>query len=272
MKLQDRVAIITGAASGIGAGTAAVFAEQGARLVLVDRDGDRLEETAIEVEQSSSRAVEKQPPSARHLDTSTPRLVTYVGDVANPETAQGAERLAREMFGGVDILFNNAGVMTSGDFREVDEAAWDDVLNINLRGMYLMCRAVLPGMLERGRGAIVNTSSVMAVLTEPGYEAYTTSKAGIIGLTKALAVSYATRGIRVNCICPGWVDTPMNQRLAEELGGIEKLTPIILKQQPNGRMLSTREIGNAVAFLASDDASGITGAALYVDGGASAAI
>jgi NAD(P)-dependent dehydrogenase (short-subunit alcohol dehydrogenase family) len=274
MRLQDQVAIITGAASGIGAGTAEVFAEQGARLVLVDRDGDRLEATAMEVEQSKGREVEnlQQPASARHLDSSTPRLVTYAGDVSDPETARGAERLARETFGGVDILFNNAGVMTSGDFREVDEAAWDDVLDINLRGMYLMCRAVLPGMLERGRGAIVNTSSVMAVLTEPGYEAYTTSKAGIIGLTKALAVSYATQGIRVNCICPGWVDTPMNQRLAEELGGMENLTPIILKQQPNGRMLSTREIGNAVAFLASDEASGITGTALYVDGGASAAI
>jgi NAD(P)-dependent dehydrogenase (short-subunit alcohol dehydrogenase family) len=274
MRLQDQVAIITGAASGIGAGTAEVFAEQGARLVLVDRDGDRLEATAMEVEQSKGREVEnvQQPPSVRHLDSSTPRLVTYAGDVSDPETARGAERLARETFGGVDILFNNAGVMTSGDFREVDEAAWDDVLDINLRGMYLMCRAVLPGMLERGHGAIVNTSSVMALLTEPGYEAYTTSKAGIIGLTKALAVSYATQGIRVNCICPGWVDTPMNQRLAEELGGMEHLTPIILRQQPNGRMLSTREIGNAVAFLASDEASGITGAALYVDGGASAAI
>jgi NAD(P)-dependent dehydrogenase (short-subunit alcohol dehydrogenase family) len=254
MKLQDKVAIITGAASGIGAGTAAVFAEQGAQLVLVDRDGERLEETASELPVTQDRAV------------------TYAGDVAERETAQGVERLAREIFGGVDILFNNAGVMTSGDFRDVDEAAWDDVLNINLRGMYLMCRAVLPGMLERGRGAIVNTSSVMALLTEPGYEAYTTSKAGIIGLTKALAVSYATQGIRVNCICPGWVDTPMNQRLAEELGGMENLTPIILKQQPNGRMLSTREIGNAVAFLASDEASGITDTALYVDGGASAAI
>ena len=274
MRLQDQVAIITGAASGIGAGTAEVFAEQGARLVLVDRDGDRLEATAMEVEQSKGREVEnvQQPPSVRHLDSSTPRLVTYAGDVSDPETARGAERLARETFGGVDILFNNAGVMTSGDFREVDEAAWDDVLDINLRGMYLMCRAVLPGMLERGHGAIVNTSSVMALLTEPGYEAYTTSKAGIIGLTKALAVSYAAQGIRVNCICPGWVDTPMNQRLAEELGGMEHLTPIILRQQPNGRMLSTREIGNAVAFLASDEASGITGAALYVDGGASAAI
>lgn len=254
MNLHNRVAIITGAASGIGAGTAEVFAEQGARLVLVDRDWVGL--VAV----------------ASALPVAESEVATVVGDVANAATAQSAVRVAEERFGGADILFNNAGVMTSGDFREVDEAAWDDVLNINLRGFYLMCRAVLPGMLARGRGAIVNTSSVMALMTEPGYEAYTTSKAGIIGLTKALAVSYATQGVRVNCICPGWIDTPMNQRLAEELGGIDNLTPIILKQQPNGRMLSTREVGNAVAFLASDAASGITGAVLTVDGGASAAI
>jgi NAD(P)-dependent dehydrogenase (short-subunit alcohol dehydrogenase family) len=254
MRLRGKVAIITGAAAGIGAGTAEVFAEEGARLVLVDRDGEGLEATA------------------RTLPAAPDAVVTYCGDVAERETALGAVRLAEKAFGGADIVFNNAGVMTYGDFREVDEAAWDHLLNINLRGIYLMCHAVIPGMLERGRGAIVNTSSVMAFLTEPGYEAYTTSKAGIVGLTKALAVSYATQGIRVNCICPGWIDTPLNQRLAEELGGIDNLTPIILRQQPNGRMISTREVGNAVAFLASDDASGITGAALYVDGGASAAI
>lgn len=254
MRLRGKVAIVTGAAAGIGAGTAEVFAEEGARLVLVDRDGEALEATA------------------RTLPAAPDAVVTYRGDVAERETALGAVRLAEQAFGGADVVFNNAGVMTYGDFREVDETAWDHLLNINLRGIYLMCHAVIPGMLERGRGAIVNTSSVMAFLTEPGYEAYTTSKAGIVGLTKALAVSYATQGIRVNCICPGWIDTPLNQRLAEELGGIDKLTPIILRQQPNGRMISTREVGNAVAFLASDDASGITGAALYVDGGASAAI
>lgn len=254
MNLHNRVAIITGAASGIGAGTAEVFAEQGAKLVLVDRDGDGL--AAV----------------SRALPIAAADVAVVVDDVSDSATAQQATWAAETRFGGADILFNNAGVMTSGDFRQVDEAAWDNVLDINLRGIYLMCRAVLPGMLARGRGAIVNTSSVMALMTEPGYEAYTTSKAGIIGLTKALAVSYATQGVRVNCICPGWIDTPMNQRLAEELGGIENLTPIILKQQPNGRMLSTREVGNAVAFLASDAASGITGAVLTVDGGASAAI
>ena len=252
--LANKVAIITGAASGIGAGTAEVFAEQGARLVLVDRDADGLARVAA------------------GLPVAPGDIVIFAGDVASPETAQGAVRLADETFGGADILFNNAGIMTSGDFREVDEAAWDDVLDINLRGFYLMSRAVIPGMLDRGRGAIVNTSSAMALMTEPGYEAYTTSKAGIIGLTKAMAVSYATQGVRVNAICPGWIDTPMNQRLAEELGGMDNLTPIILRQQPNGRMLSTREVGNVVAFLASDLASGMTGAIVTVDGGASAAI
>ena len=254
MRLKDKVAIITGAASGIGAGTAEVFAEQGARLVLVDRDGEGLAHVA------------------QALPVAEGDAVTLTGDVAERATARGAVQLARETFGRLDILFNNAGVMPHGEFQEFDEPAWDGVLDVNLRGIYLMCHAAIPVMLEQGSGSIVSTSSVMAFLTEPGYEAYTTSKAGIIGLTKALAVSYATRGIRANCICPGWVDTAMNQQLAAELGGIDKLTPIILRQQPNGRMLSTREIGNAVAFLASDDASGITGAVLTVDGGASAAI
>lgn len=253
-RLTGKTAVITGAASGIGAGTAELFAEEGANLVLVDRDAGGL--AAIS---------ERLAPIAAGLET-------VAGDIARRETAVLAVETALSSFGKLDILFNNAGIMTSRDFREVDEAAWDELLDINLRGFYLFCHAAIPHMLERGRGAIVNTSSVMATLTEPGYEAYTTSKAGIIGLTKALAVSYADRGIRVNCICPGWVDTPMNQRLAAELGGLDKLTPIIQRQQPLPRMISTREIGYAVLFLASDEASAITGAALMVDGAASAAI
>lgn len=254
MRLRDKTAIVTGAASGIGAGTAEVFAEQGATLVLVDIDGAGLAAVRDGLIASGARAVACE------------------GDVADPETARRAVARALAEFGKLDIVFNNAGVMTSGDFREFDGAAWDAVLDVNLRGIYLMCRAAIGPMLERKRGAIVNTSSVMAFLTEPGYEAYTTSKAGIIGLTKALAVSYAEQGIRCNCICPGWVDTPMNRRLADDLGGMDKLVPIIKRQQPLPRMISTREVGNAVLFLASDEASAITGAVLCVDGAASAAI
>ncbi|HEU5431868.1 MAG TPA: SDR family NAD(P)-dependent oxidoreductase, partial [Thermomicrobiales bacterium] len=243
-----------GAASGIGAGTAEVFAEKGAALVLVDRDEGGLRDVAAALAAGGAR-VER-----------------VAGDVAQRETAERAAARAVDAFGAIDILFNNAGVMTSGDFRDWDEARWDALLDINLRGIYLMCRAVVPRMLEQGAGSIINTSSVMAFLTEPGYEAYTTSKAGIVGLTKALAVSYAERGLRVNCIQPGWIDTPMNRRLADELGGMDNLIPLIRKQQPLPRMITTREVGNLVAFLASDEASAISGAAIPIDGAASAAI
>ena len=135
-----------------------------------------------------------------------------------------------------------------------------------------MCKAALPHLLERETASIISTSSVMATLTEPGYEAYTTSKAGIIGLTKALGVSYAETGVRVNCVCPGWIDTPMNTRLAEEMGGMDKLAPVIRRQQPNARLITTREVANVVLFLASDESTGMTGSAVYVDGGSTAAI
>lgn len=179
---------------------------------------------------------------------------------------------AIEHFGKVDIVFNNAGIMTYGDFLAQPQESWDTLMDINLRGIYLMCREVLPHMVERGGGSIISTSSVMATLTEPGYEAYTTSKAAIIGFTKALGVSYAQTGIRVNCICPGWIDTPMNLRLADDMGGMEELLPVIKKQQPNGRLITTREVANVVLFLASDDSTGMTGSAVYVDGGSTAAI
>jgi NAD(P)-dependent dehydrogenase (short-subunit alcohol dehydrogenase family) len=253
-RLTGKVAIITGAASGIGAGTAALFAEHGAQLVLVDRECEGLtaEHARLAAAGAAARAV--------------------CGDIAEAETITRAVAQAIEAFGKIDIVFNNAGIMPTGELSRFEEAAWDAVMAVNVKAMYLMCKAVIPHMLQRGAGSIINTSSVMATLTEPGYEAYTTSKAAVIGLTKAIAVSYAEQGIRCNCICPGWVDTPLNQRLAEELGGMEQLYPIIKRQQPMGRMASTREVGYAVLFLASDEASVVTGSALYVDGASSAAI
>jgi NAD(P)-dependent dehydrogenase (short-subunit alcohol dehydrogenase family) len=214
---------------------------------------------------------ERQSAICDRLSAVNADIVACLGDVADRKTAERAVQLAAGGFGGIDILFNNAGIMTYGDFAHVTDESWDALLSINLRSFYLFSHAVVPHMLERG-GAIVNTSSAMAWVTEPGYEAYTTSKAGIIGLTKALAVSYAERGIRANAILPGWVDTPLNQRLAEELGGLDRLTPIIKKQQPLPRMITTREIGYLVLFLASDEAKAITGAAIPIDGAASAAI
>ncbi len=251
MRLDGKVAIITGAASGIGAGTAERFREEGCRLVLIDRDAELLQSRW-----SDARA----------------NVVLCQGDVAEKATSVRAVGSAIEQFGKVDVVFNNAGIMTYGDFLSQPEDAWDTVMDVNLRGIYLMCREILPHMVERGAGSIISTSSVMATLTEPGYEAYTTSKAAIIGFTKALGVSYAETGIRVNCICPGWIDTPMNVRLADEMGGMDKLLPLIRKQQPNGRLITTREVANAALFLASDESTGMTGSAVYVDGGSTAAI
>ncbi|MGI8483675.1 MAG: SDR family NAD(P)-dependent oxidoreductase [Thermomicrobiales bacterium] len=255
MRLEGKTAIVTGAASGIGEGTALLFAEEGARLVLVDQNGPGL------------RALKEalQP-------RSTHEILTCEGDIAATDTVTRAVNLALEASGAIDIVVNNAGIMDSRPLADVDEDAWDRLLSVNLRSMYVMTRMVLPHMLEAGRGSVVNTSSVMAFLTESHYEAYTTSKAGIIGFTKAVAVSYAEQGIRSNCICPGWVDTPMNRQLATELGGMDALNAVVKQQQPLGRMVSTREVAQAILFLASDDASGITGVALNVDGGAGSAI
>jgi NAD(P)-dependent dehydrogenase (short-subunit alcohol dehydrogenase family) len=253
-RLAGKTAIITGAASGIGRGTAGVFAEHGARLALVDRDGPGLE--AVRAELAAQGA----------------QVVVFEGDVSQAAVIDGVVALALTTFGQIDIVFNNAGIMPIGDLASFAESTWDEVMDVNVKAMYLMCKAVIPHMLARGSGSIINTSSVMATLTEPGYEAYSSSKAAIIGLTKAVAVSYAEQGVRCNCICPGWVDTPLNQRLAAELGGMEQLYPIIKRQQPLGRMATTREVGYAVLFLASDESSAVTGSALYVDGASSAAI
>jgi NAD(P)-dependent dehydrogenase (short-subunit alcohol dehydrogenase family) len=164
--------------------------------VLVDRDGDGLE-------------TQRQGLREQGAD-----VAAYQTDVAVRAGIEHVVALALDAFGQIDIVVNNAGIMPHGDLLAFDESSWDDVMAINLKSMFLMCKAVVPHMLERRQGSIINMSSVMAVLTEPGYEAYSASKAGVIGLTKALAVSYAEHGIRCNCICPGWVDTPLNQRLA----------------------------------------------------------
>jgi NAD(P)-dependent dehydrogenase (short-subunit alcohol dehydrogenase family) len=253
-RIAGKVAIITGAASGIGKGTALLFAEEGARLVLVDWNEENLQLTANEIRAAHGSCI------------------TIAGDVSQLETAEKAVQAAISEFGGLDIVFNNAGIMPIGDIIDYPEETWDEVMRVNVKAMFLMCKKAIPEMLKRGRGSIINTSSVMASLTEPGYTAYTASKAAIIGLTKEIAVSYAEREVRCNAICPGWVETDMNVKLAESMGGMDKLYPIIKQQQPSGRMATPREIGYAVLFLASNESSAVTGSILSIDGAASAAI
>lgn len=254
-RLAGKTAIITGAASGIGQGTAQLFAEHEASLVLVDRNGEQLNETVAAI------AAE------------WPHVVGVTGDVAEAATIRRTVALALERFGGIDVVFNNAGMMpASSSIVDFPEEMWDRVLDVNLKSMFLMCKHTIPVMLERGGGSIINTSSVMAVLTEPGFTAYTSSKAGIVGLTKDIAVTYADRNIRCNALCPGWVDTEMNRKLAREMGGIEFLNPVIKKQQPLGRMATVREIGYAALFLASDESVVVNGSCLFADGACTASI
>lgn len=252
MRLKDKICIITGAGSGIGRGTALLFAEHGATLVLVDRDLEALTATQAML----------------------PDGVSALAVRADISVARDIERVVEDALrehGRIDVVFNNAGIMPHGEMLDFAEGTWDDVMAVNVKGMFLMCKAVIPHMLVTGGGSIINTSSVMATLTEPGYEAYSSSKAAVIGLTKAIAVSYAERNIRCNAICPGWVDTPMNLHLLEQMGE-EKLSALIKQQQPTGRMATTREVAYCVMFLASDESSGVTGSALYVDGASTAAI
>ena len=161
-RLSDKVAIITGAASGIGRGTAELFAEHGALLVLVDRDRPGLE------------AVQNQ------LAMQGAQVAIFQGDVSESAVIAGVVALALERFGRIDVVFNNAGIMPIGDLVSFEETTWDQVMDVNVKAMFLMCKAVLPHMLARSTGSIINTSSVMATLTEPGYEAYTASNPGIM--------------------------------------------------------------------------------------------
>jgi NAD(P)-dependent dehydrogenase (short-subunit alcohol dehydrogenase family) len=251
-RLQDKVCIITGAGSGIGRGTAALFAEHGATLVLVDRNLEGLASTQKSLVDGA-------------------RALAVRADVSQAADIERVVENTLRQHGRVDVAFNNAGIMPHGDLRDFAEQTWDEVMDVNVKSMFLMCKAVIPSMLVQGGGSIINTSSVMATLTEPGYEAYTSSKAAVIGLTKAIAVSYADQGIRCNALCPGWVDTPMNLHLLEQMGQ-EKLSTLIKQQQPTGRMATTREVAYAVLFLASDESTAVTGSALYVDGASTAAI
>ncbi|BBI35843.1 SDR family NAD(P)-dependent oxidoreductase [Cohnella abietis] len=253
-RLSSKTAIITGAASGIGKGTALLFAEEGANLILVDISEDKLNEVAAEI---------------RELGGS---CEVVCGSVGLMKTAEEAVALAVSTYGKLDILFNNAGIMPVGDILDYAEETWDQVLQVNLKSMFLMCKKAIPEMLKANGGSIINTSSVMANLTEPGYTAYSASKAGIIGLTKEIAVSYTEKGIRCNSIAPGWVETDMNVKLADSMGGMDKLYPIIKQQQPLGRMATTREVAYAVLFLASDESIVVSGSHLAIDGAASAAI
>ena len=248
MRLKGKVAIVTGAGLGIGQAIAKMFAREGARVVVADLDEDAGRETV-----GGIRAVGGEA-GFTHVDVSS--VADTVGMVA----------FALETYARLDVLVNCAGIYTRGDVVTTPVDTWDRMLAVNLTGVFLCCRAAIPALRQAGGGSITNiSSSVGWQYAAPGIAAYTASKFGVTGLTKAMACDHLPDGIRVNCICPGPTDTPLlrNSRSPEALQAFAEAQPI-------GRLGSPEEMAAAVLFLASDEASFVTGVAFPVDGGQAA--
>lgn len=251
-RVQDKVCVVTGAGSGIGRATALRLAQEGGRVLVTDLDGDSAERVAAAARGEGGDA------QARPVD------------VSNSGQVQAMVDAAADRWGRVDVLVNNAGVNLPGALHEVSDEVIDRTLNVNVKGQIYGCRAVLPHMLRQGGGSIVNIASVNGIVSEPLLSVYSASKGASVMLTKGVALDYATRGIRCNVVCPGWVDTPINHAHAALLGGLDHVYATIGSFQPIGRPGTPREISHVVLFLASDEASFMTGSVVVADGGMTA--
>ena len=253
MRFAGTSVLITGAAAGLGAATARAFAAEGAGLTLVDRDGARLSAMAAQLRAGGTAVIE------------------VIGDAASQSTVDQAVGACLAVHGAIDVLFNNAGIdpLTATTVERTTEAQWDAVMAVNVKSAFLFCRSVVPLMAACGKGAIVNTSSIAGLKPLGDEVAYAVSKAALVQLTKSIAVQHARNGVRVNCICPGFLESVMTDRAAE-------MTPDALAARaalanrivPMGRQGRYAEIAAAVLFLADPVAAAyITGVALPIDGG-----
>ena len=243
MSLEGRIAVVTGASQGIGRACALILAEAGADVALASRNEEKLQAVAKEIEAIGRNA-----------------LVLSV-DVANPEAIHAGISKVLETWKKIDILVNNAGVVRDNLILRMNAADWDAVLRTNLDGAFHCIKAVLPGMVRQRYGRIINISSVVAQAGNPGQANYVASKAGLIGLTKAVAAEVARRNITVNAVSPGFIRTSMTEKLPD--GVHDKLLSVI----PLGRMGTDREVAYGVRFLASEEAGYITGHVLNINGG-----
>lgn len=251
MRLTEKVCVITGAGSGMGRVAARMFAEQGARVVAADYDGDAGRETEAEVRAAGG-------------------AITFVqADVAQEADAKGMIDHAVATWGRVDVLYNNAGIMPAADHSVIDTDVdtWDRVMAVNVRGVFLGCKHAIPVMVGQGSGSIINIASFVAILgCSVPQDAYTASKGAILALTRSLAVQFAPKGVRSNAICPGPVETPL---LLDWLVKDEEAKRIRLARNPSGRFGKPEEVVNMAVYLASDESRWTNGASLVVDGGIS---
>lgn len=249
IRFDKKVVLITGGAMGIGYATAQKFAELGANVAILDRDAD------------AGAKVTRELQSRGH------RSAFFPCDVAKASQVDRAVQSVREELGGVDVLVSNAGIQRYGDVTGTTEDLWEEVMSVNLNGCFHVAKSAIPLISARGGGAVVVVASVQTFTAVGNSAAYVTSKHALLGLVRAMALDYAGKNIRVNCVCPGAIDTPMLRWAAGLDPNPENVINTCNRMHPLGRIGRPEEVANAIAFLASDWASFITGTALLVDGG-----
>jgi len=249
MRLQDKVAVITGGAGGIGKASALLFARQGAKVIVVDLKQDAAEAVAKEIG-ANARA--------------------FAADVSKAKEAEAMIAFGEKTFGRVNVVFNNAGVFHPKDdsVTNTPEDIWNLVIDVNLKGVFLGCKYAIPALLRAGGGSIINTASFVAVMGAAAPQiAYTASKGGVLAMTREIAVEFARKNIRANALCPGPVETPLLAELLSDPARRQRR----LVHIPPGRFARPEEIANAALFLASDESSYVNGSTFLVDGGITAA-
>lgn len=251
-RLEQKIALVTGAGRGIGRAIARKLALEGAAVAIVEIDSKTAQDAADELSSAGYRAIA--------LST----------DITRESDVKASIQRTLETFGGLDILVNNAGKTFYFDATKMTEAEWQSAMNIDVKAVWLCCKYAIPPIIKRGGGAIVNIASVHARATTRGYFPYGAAKAAVVGMTRSLALDYGLQNIRVNAICPGWVRTDPVQSWFDTQPDPQAAEDRVLSLQPLGRIGTPEEIANLVAFIASDEASYMTGAELVIDGGLTA--